>query len=147
MEHINDMQMLDMLGGHVQADEHESLLAHIAQCSNCRQRLNELRQTWDDLGALEIDTSGIDLLENLTSAIQHRSRHIDFLSIRGLTRIAASILLAAVIGHVAGRFSTQKSTEEWGLAMAQTSFLQVLSPGSSTGWGELELQGDTIESN
>ena len=147
MEHITDTQILDMLGGHVQADEQESLLAHMAQCSNCQQRLNELRQTWDDLGALEIDTSRIDLLPKLTSAIHHRSRHTNFLSIQGLTRIAASILLAAVIGHVAGKFSTQKSTEEWGLATAQASFLQVLSPGSSTGWGELELQGDTLESN
>ena len=145
MEHINDTQILDMLGGHVQADEKESLLAHMAQCSNCQQRLDELRQTWDDLGALKINTSGIDLLENLTSAINHRSWYIDFLSTRVLTRIAASILLAAVIGHAAGRLSTQKSTEEWGLATAQTSFLQVLSPGSSTGWGELELQGDTLE--
>ncbi len=147
MEHINDTQILDMLGGHVQTDEQESLLAHMAQCSNCQQRLNELRQTWDDLGALEIDTPKIDLLPNITSAIQHRSRHIDFLSIRGLTRIAASILLATVIGHVAGRFSTQKYREEWGLATAQASILQVLSPGSSTGWGELELQGDNLESD
>jgi len=123
------------------------LLAHMAQCSNCQQRLNELRQTWDDLGALEIDTSRLDLLPNLTSAIHHRSRHINFLSIQGLTRIAASILLAAVIGHVAGKFGSQKSKEEWGLATAQASFLQVLSPGSSTGWGELELQGDTLESD
>ena len=138
--------MLDMLGGHVQADEQESLLAHMTQCSNCQQRWNELRQTWDDLGALEIDTSRLDLLPNLTSAIHYRSRHINFLSIQGLTRIAASILLAAVIGHVAGKFSTQKSTEEWGLATAQASFLQVLSPDSSTGWGELEFQGDTLES-
>ena len=65
MEHINDMQILDMLGGHVQADEQESLLAHMAQCYNCQQRLDELRQTWDDLGTLEIDTSGIDLLEKM----------------------------------------------------------------------------------
>ena len=143
MKHINDTQMLDMLGGHVQADEKESLLAHMAQCSNCQQRLNELRQTWDDLGALEIDTSGIDLLPKLTSAIHHRSRHTNFLSIQGLTRIAASILLAAVIGHVAGKFRAQKSTEEWGLATAQASFLEVLSPGSSTGWGELEVQTDS----
>lgn len=147
MKHIKDTQMLDMLGGHVQADEQESLLAHITQCSNCQQRLNELKQTWDDLGAWEIDTSGIDLLPNLTSAIHHRSWHTNFLSIQGLTRIAASILLAAVIGHVAGKFSTQKSTEEWGLATAQASFLEVLSPGSSTGWGELELQVDTLESD
>jgi len=147
MEHINDSRMLDMLSGHVPADEQESLLAHIAQCSNCQQRLNELRHTWDDLGALKIDTSKIDLLPKLTSAIHHRSWHVNFLSIRGLTRIAASILLAAVIGHVAGKFSTQKSTEEWGLATAQASFLEVLSPDSSTGWGELELQGNTLESD
>ena len=147
MKHIKDTQMLDMLGGHVQADEKEGLLAHMAQCSNCQKRWNELRQTWDDLGTWEIDTSGIDLLPNLTSAIHHRSRHTNFLSIQGLTRIAASILLAAVIGHVAGKFSTQKSTEEWGLATTQASFLEVLSPGSSTGWGELELQGDALESD
>ena len=146
MEHINDAQMLEMLSGHVPADEQESLLAHIAQCSSCQQRLSELRQAWDDLGALEIDTSRLDLLPNLTSAIHHRSRHINFLSIQGLTRIAASILLAALIGHVAGRLSTQKSTEEWGLATAQASFLEVLSPDSPTGWGELELQADTLES-
>ena len=145
MEHINDTQILDMLGGHIQADDQESLLAHIAQCPNCQQRLDELKQTWNDLGALEIDTSRIDLLSNLTSAIHYRSRHINFLSIQGLTRIAASILLAVVIGHVAGKFSTQKSAEEWGLATAQASFLEVLSPGLSTGWGELELQGDTLE--
>jgi hypothetical protein len=147
MEHINDTQILDMLGGHVQADKQESLLAHMAQCSNCQQRLNELKQTWDDLGALGIETSEIDLLPNLTSAIHHRNWNINFLSIQGLTRIAASILLAAFIGHAAGRFDAQKSTEEWGLATAQASFLQVLSPGSSTGWGELELQGNALESD
>ena len=147
MDHINDLEMLDMLSGYVPANEQESLLAHIPQCSNCQQRLNELRQTWDDLGTLEVDTSNLNLLPNITSAIHHRGRHRSFLSIQGLTRIAASILLAAVIGHVAGRFSTQKSTEEWGLATAQASFLQVLSPGSSTGWRELELQGDILESD
>ena len=147
MEHISDTQMFDMLGGHVQADEQESFLAHMGQCSNCRQRLDELRQTWDDLGTWEVDTSEVDLLANLTSAIRHRSWYINFLSIQGLTRIAASILLATFIGYTVGKVSTQKTTEEWGLATAQASFLQVLSPDSSTGWGELELQGDTLESN
>ncbi len=147
MEHINDTQILNMLGGHGHADEQESLLAHVAQCSNCRQRLNELRQTWDDLGTWEIDTSEIDLLPNLTSAIRQSRRHIHPLSIRSLTRIAASILLAAFIGYAAGKLSTRKSTEEWGLATAQASFLQVLSPRSSTGWGGLELHGDTRESD
>ena len=147
MEHLNDTQIFDMLGGHVQADEQESLLAHMAQCSDCQQRLDELRQIWDDLGTWEIDTSRIDLLPKLTSAIHHRNWYINFLSIQGLTRIAASILLATFIGYAAGKFSTQKSTEEWGLTIAQASFLQVLSPDSSTGWGELELQGDSLESN
>ena len=143
MKHINDTQMLDMLGGHVQTGEQEGLLLHMAQCSNCRQRWNELRQTWDDLGILEIDTSRIDLLPDLTSAIHQPRRHIHLLSIQGLARIAASILLAALIGHVAGKFSTQKSKEQWALATAQASFLDVLSPGSSTGWGELEVQTDS----
>ena len=147
MEHIDDTQIFDMLGGHIQADEQENLLAHAAQCSNCRQRLDGLRQAWDDLGALQIDTSGIDLMPSLSSAIDRRNWHLNFLSIQGLTRIAASILLAAFIGHAAGKFSTQKSKEEWGLATVQASFLQVSSPGSSTGWGELELQGDTLESD
>jgi len=147
MKHISDMQILDLLGGHVQADEQKRLLAHIAQCADCQQHWNELRQTWDELGEWEIDASRLDLLSNLTSSIHHRSQRLNFLSLTGLTRIAASILLAAVIGHAVGRFSTHKSKEEWGLATAQTSFLQVLSPGSSTGWGELELQGNTLESD
>ena len=147
MEHINETQILNMLSGHLKHDQQERLLAHMEKCSDCWQRFNELRNTWDDLDTWEIDTSGIDLLPGLTSAIRHRSSIITFLSKHGLTRIAASILLAAVIGHIAGKFSIQKSTEEWGQATAQASFLQVLSPGSSTGWGELELQGDTLESD
>lgn len=147
MEHITDMQLLDVLGGHAQGDERARLLAHTAQCSDCQQRLNELEQTWEDLGTWEIDASRIDLLPDLAAAIHHRRWHSDFLSIRGLMRIAASILLAAVIGHFAGRFSTTKSTEEWGLEAAHTSFLQVLSPGSATGWAEIELQGEVVDNN
>lgn len=147
MKHISDIQILDLLGGHVQADEQKSLLAHIAQCTDCQQRWNELRQTWDELGEWEIDASDIDLRPSLQTAIQNPSRRFKFPLLQGWTRIAASIILAVAAGHAIGKISAQKSAEQWALATAQASFFDVLSPGSPTGWGEPALPGNSLEND
>ena len=79
----------------------------------------------------------IDLIPAVTTGINHRRSNF-FLYARKLSKIAASILLAAFIGYGAGRISMSKSPEKLSLVVAETSYLVCLAPGSSTGLAESE---------
>ena len=137
MEHLSDIKMLDMLGGHIEANERERYLSHIENCADCRKHWHDLRQVWGALGALENDICSIDLIPAVTTGINHRRSNF-FLYARKLSKIAASILLAAFIGYGAGRISMSKSPEKLSLVVAETSYLVCLAPGSSTGLAESE---------
>lgn len=145
MKHVKDIQILDMLSGHIEDADSDSML-DISQCQECRQRFNDLKATWDELGKCEIDTSGFDLVGALPSPNGIHRQHMAFWSVQGLTRIAASVLLAVSIGYLSAKFSVQKTSDEWALATAQAAYLEVLSPASSTGWGGTGFPEDTSES-
>jgi len=67
MEHVKEIQMLDLQGGHIKGSDYDSVLDHISQCPECKQRFDALKATWDKLGECEIDISGLDLVSALAS--------------------------------------------------------------------------------
>jgi hypothetical protein len=136
MDHVSDIQMLEMLGGHVPQAEQERLQEHIADCSDCQIRLQEYEQTWSDLAEGAIDTSEHDLVEGVMSGLPEETRPIKFWPATSLARIAASILLAVFLGHVVGKFTAEKPKSPEDIVVAQAMFLDVLAPGSKVGWSE-----------
>ncbi|KPK72936.1 MAG: hypothetical protein AMJ79_15450 [Phycisphaerae bacterium SM23_30] len=145
MEHISDINMLDMLGGHIDENKHRQLMHHIDDCPDCRRRWQEYRRTWQVLAEFDADVSHVDLVDRINSALSKTSAPSSFPFAGSLLRIAASILLAVVIGHLAGKWSLQKSEEYWQSAAAQSLHLETLLPNSATGWAEPLLEDDFQE--
>jgi anti-sigma factor RsiW len=152
MEHISDITMIELLGGYVDDPKKQSTLQHISQCDNCQKRWHEFEQrhefeqTWSKLSELDVDTSDKNLFPKIADNIRSKRRHVRMLPIRTFMRVAASILLAIILGHILGRASTQKTNEDWTLAIARANYLDVLASGSSTGWGEPVLPSNSSES-
>ena len=146
MEHITDITMIELLGGYVDDPKKQSTLQHISQCDNCQKRWNEFEQTWNNLSELDVDTSDKNLFPKIADNIRSKRRHVLMLPIRTFMRVAASILLAIILGHILGRASTQRTNEDWTLAIARANYLDVLASGSSTGWGEPVLPSNSSES-
>ena len=146
MEHITDIMMINLLGGYVDGPRKQNALQHISQCDSCQKRWDQFKQTWGQLSELDVDTSDKDLFPKIADNIRSKRSHIRILPVRMFMRVAASILLAIILGHMLGRASTQKTDEDWALVTARANYLDVLSSGSSTGLGEPLLQSNSLES-
>jgi len=146
MEHITDIMMIDLLGEYVDSPKKQNALQHISQCDSCQKRWDEFKQTWSNLSELDVDTSDKDLFPKIADNIRSKRSHVRILPVRMFMRVAASILLAIILGHMLGRASTQKTNEDWALVTAHANYLDVLASGSSTGWGESALPGNSLES-
>ena len=144
MKHISDIVMLDMLGGHIDENKRRLLIGHIEDCPDCRRRWRQLSQTWQVLTDVPADSSQIDLTDRINSALKKPSQNRLFIYVKPLIRIAASVLLAVVIGHLVGKLSLQKSEEYWQNVAAQSLHLETLLPGSATGWAEPILEDESI---
>jgi len=134
MEHISDIQMLEMLGGHIPESEQLRFRDHIGDCSECRQRWQEYEQTWMDLAECQVDTAGHDLVENMISALPAENPPMKLWPATALARIAASILLAVFLGHVLGKWSAPQPAPPEETAVTQAMFLDALGPESVVGW-------------
>jgi len=146
MEHIADIMMIDLLGEYVDGPKKQNALQHISQCDSCQKRWDEFKQTWNKLSELHVDTSDKDSFPKIADNIRSKRSHIRILPVRMLMRVAASILLAIILGHMLGRASAQKTNEDWVSVVARANYLDVLASGSSTGWGEPVLQRNSLES-
>ncbi|MFC1783148.1 hypothetical protein ACFL02_06140 [Planctomycetota bacterium] len=145
MEHISDIIMLDMLGGHIAEPQKGRAMGHINSCPECRRRWGEFSQTWQRLDDVPADSSQIDLLDRINSALVKSAEPGRYLFIRPLLRIAASVLLAVAVGHVAGKLSLRKSQDYWQNAAARAVHLDTLLPGSATGWAEPILEDEALQ--
>ena len=146
MEHVSDITMLDLLGGHIDAPQKRGLLEHISGCDDCRRRWESFGQTWNDLGHLDVDASDVDVFAEIAGRISSGRRRPRVLPIRTYIRAAASIALAIILGHILGKAGTHRAKEDPALAFAQAKHLDALAPSSSTGWGEPMLQEGSSES-
>ena len=147
VEHTSDIIMLDMLGGHIAEPQRRRAMGHIDSCPECRRRWQEFSQTWQRLEDIPADSSQIDLLDRINTALAGPgpAEPGRYLFIRPLLRIAASVLLAVAIGHVAGKLSLWKSQDYWQNTAAQAVHLDTLLPGSATGWAEPILEDEVLQ--
>ena len=142
MEHLNDITMLEMLGGHIPEPDQQTLRDHIENCPACQIRRQEFSRTWADLDALKADASQRDLTDRIKLAITSPSHSRWYIDSKPLLRIAASVLAATALGYFAGKFSVQHSEEYLQTSAAQVLYLDTLLPSSSTGWADPILETD-----
>ena len=147
MEHIREIDMLDMMGNTAPGAVQERCRAHLATCAECRTGWDALRQTWDDLGVLGDNSSSVDLLAGITAQLSQNDQTVRIFSLWNLSRIAAAILITAGAGYATGKFTAPKPPAHAASDVATASYLQFLAPDSSTGLAESGVPADAFNDN
>lgn len=141
MEHVKDSQLLDLLGGHLPETEHRQVMDHLDQCECCRTHWQELSEGWEALGHGDMDCPDLDMQPRIMAQIR-QDADIRWYQARSLLKLAASVLIAASVGHVAGRLYRAHTPPTTDQQIVQAMHLGILLPNSATGWSDPLLQGD-----
>ncbi|MCF7975791.1 MAG: hypothetical protein K9N55_18380 [Phycisphaerae bacterium] len=127
MDHLTDNQLLNMMS---QSALDDALNAHLADCNECAQRFQALKEPWDVLGQWTLDTPEIDLTDQVLSRVA-KNRSIYLKQPQALIRIAASIIIGVGAGSWLGQSVARPVSDE---QAAEAMYLDVLTLNSSTGW-------------
>jgi len=108
MDHPNDLELVEWAGGRLPPDRAAAVGAHVAGCRPCRARADALAQTAGALDGWQVDAGGRDVWPAVEARIRRESRaapdgRTGWVAV--VLRAAAAILVAAVIGHAAGRLA------------------------------------------
>ena len=141
MDHVTDSQMLNLLGAHVPETEHTQLMAHIDQCDPCSARWQQLADAWEFLDDCDMDATDTDLTAAIMGRIS-QDTDIQWYQAGSLLKIAASILIAASVGHMAARLYRSDASHTTDQEIVQAMHLGILSPNSATGWSDPLLHGN-----
>ena len=152
MDHPVELEILNYLGGYLSESETRRVEEHLDQCHACRRVLADCQETWNALGQARIDTSGHDLVERImeklsASPVESTPKAKSDKRWLTMTRIAACLGLAVVLGHLVGVWSMQKPTAYWQTRAAEAIYLEALAPRSATGFSHLILQGERTEND
>jgi hypothetical protein len=110
MEHIKDIELIELAAGRLDIEREQVVLLHLAGCSACSGKLAGIRQTWDVLGTWEVrppqclDSERIGKLA-VTADREATGRTVRFPAAGMLLRVAASIVVVALLGYGGGRWS------------------------------------------
>lgn len=109
MDHLKDIQLIEYGGGRLSAETRDAVEAHLSSCEACREKLHQARQTWDALGSWEAGPPEVDLSGRVIARLETEQAEG---SQRGpyrlqdwvwpMAKLAASIGVAALLGHTAG---------------------------------------------
>lgn len=152
MEHITDIQMTALLGGHVEPGPRQEAEQHLAACEPCRSRYQQFAGVWSVLGQWEPACPDVDLRQRILA----RAREDTAGGISGISgifgmrrrwasitlRAAASIVLAIGVGYVAGRWgrtTPSLSLDELRQRTASSLYLDMFESGTPAGLSELVL--------
>ena len=146
MEHLRQIDLIELASERLCADRRADAEVHLAACAECRERLDAVRQTWQTLGKWRV-AAGRDLEAEIVRAAGRQAQTPPIPAWRRraspVIRVAAAILLAAGIGHAAGRWARPQSTgsppvltEADERAAAEALSLDILAQQSAAGLAE-----------
>lgn len=102
MSHPRPIELIEYVAGH--CGNAEVVREHLRECAACAEYVRSVQETWDALGQLPSEQLSADLLPRIEQAlgraeVQNRSAVAWFSRLR----IAAAVMLALGIGHLAAR--------------------------------------------
>ena len=144
--HLSDIELIDFLGGHTPPERLEAVTGHLAECSQCRNRVDKLAETRDVLGLWEPEIPECDLSDSVVRMASRKTGR----NLWTVLQVAAALLIAVGIGHVLGRWiksDSAISTEDHGQQLVQANeqtvsealFLEALDGNSRPGIAEAML--------
>ena len=107
MDHPAELELIEWVAGRLTPERAAAIETHLAACDPCRHKASAQRQTWDAMGDWTVTPRAHHLWSCVEARLRDTSGHVR----RERTgwpwmvvRAAAAILLAAAVGHVAGRW-------------------------------------------
>ena len=111
MDHLTDSQLLAHSQSVVAPEEAPAIAAHLRDCAECQQRLAALESVWGHLGMWTAPPPPQDLEARILAALPAQAVAPKSHGWMRSMRVAAALLLAAGIGHAAGRFAWRPAVE------------------------------------
>lgn len=152
MEHVNDITLLDYVGGRLPAAEADHVRRHLAECSACAARYRDTLAMWDALGEWRVDSSAhqiADRIEELTTKAeptQDMGKTV-LMPIRvtlfAALRIAAAIIIAISAGYALGMYTAPRNVSTPPAAETTPRYLAALDFQWSSDLTWTVLQEDT----
>jgi predicted anti-sigma-YlaC factor YlaD len=99
MKHITEIELIDYVNGSVDPPQKAPVEEHLAQCESCRQMYEQARLVYDWLGDFTAPQVN-DLTEKLRQRLTRPKRRTAVV-LYNLTRIAATVIIAALAGYFA----------------------------------------------
>ena len=109
MDHIADIEIIELVADRLASPQREAVAAHLEGCAPCRERRDQAGRTWEVLGAWQVSGS-TDLTQRVLDAVRRqppgRAGQGGWWGLGQLAALAAGVVLAVGIGHLAARWST-----------------------------------------
>jgi anti-sigma factor RsiW len=149
MEHAREIDLIELAAGRLEAGREKIVLAHVESCPACRTKLQDIRRTWDLLGAWHVQTAGhADSAGRRASSAAQEERRVPFLvrfpGVRMAARIAAVVAVSVLIGYVGGRWSVRPTPT--GAGMEPPPYVSVLGFELGDSFSSLVLQEELAPS-
>lgn len=147
MDHIEEIELIELAAGRVDAQRREDVRGHVRQCRQCRERLDALRRTWEILGAWEVRPAEHLASIEVPFASGTEKRDLDRSVIRlgnaGIAlRFAATVAITAMAGYVGGRWSLRQIPVAGGVELPR--YLSVLGLDIGESLSTFVLQDDSL---
>ncbi|MEN6426009.1 MAG: hypothetical protein ABFE13_11635 [Phycisphaerales bacterium] len=147
MEHVREIELIELAAGKVGAQRREAIGDHLRQCPQCREKLDGFRKTWDVLGAWEVRPPEHLASAEVPFAAGPAKRDLRVPTIRlfgaGMAlRFAAAIAIAAVVGYGGGRWSALRSSAAGGVEPPR--YISILGLDVAEGLSTLVLQEESL---
>jgi len=132
MEHLTDIQLIESFGG-----DEAAIRDHLDACEQCSRRYEQLRRSWEMLGAWQVDAGERDIVGRVTAVAESESMASTQSGVRGnlsgLLKAAAIIGLAIMVGHALGRRQAQREQPQAHVSPAESSYVAALAMDFSSG--------------
>ena len=148
MKHISDENLLNLISNKLSKQDTAILLEHTDQCPICKLRVQQMQETWNQLGKWELTIPETNLpstiLAKLDNTIeQNTSRNIRLFHKHALLRLAASVIIGMSAGFLAHSIisTNQPSIEQ---QLSDSIYMDMLMLNSATGLGDSILQSVSV---
>jgi len=91
-----------MAAGRLDLATAEAVTAHVETCPECRQKLEQFRRTWDVMGSWGVESPRRLSEPEVLVGRARAPRTIRLPAPKAMFRVAASILVASILGYAGG---------------------------------------------
>ena len=154
MKHINDIELIQYVGGKLAMPRHKEVQDHISNCDECAQRWQEMVRTWDTLAKWDVDTASHSMtgsIQAMAGKVRRSEGHAytHHLPLRGffakIFRVAASIIIGISFGHLVDKWNISNENPRTEVSIEVPKYVRALALECSTGFVQSMLEEKTSE--